>query len=69
MKKHRYMKMSQFICIDCGAELSLPRLHCGQRKSGHVKDIYCPICKKDSKFKEVKYNEFYKTMAGDVIIK
>lgn len=67
MRKHRYMKMSQFICCNCGTEIDLPRLHCGQRKSGHIKDIYCPGCKRDSKFKEVKYNEFYKTMSGEII--
>lgn len=67
MKKHRYMKMSQFICKSCGMEIDLPRLHCGQRKNGHIKTIYCPGCKKESDFKEIKYNEFYKTMAGDII--
>lgn len=67
MKKHRYMNMSQFICKECGMELRLPRQHCGQRKSGHLKDLYCPQCKRDTKFREIKYNEFYKTMSGEIL--
>ena len=67
MKKHRYMKMSQFICEECGTEIMLPRMHCAQRKKGHIKDLYCPGCKRNAKFREIKYNEFYKTMAGEII--
>lgn len=67
MRKHRYMKISQLICTECGAEMRIPRMHCAQREKGHLKDMYCPMCKRDTKFKEIRYNEFYKTMTGEII--
>lgn len=62
------MVLSQCICPVCGTEISVPRIHNQQRKNGHIKDLYCPICKAERKCREVKYNQFYKNMAGEVLI-
>ena len=58
MGRRRWTVISEFTCMECGMKVPLPRNHGNQRESGHVKDIYCPGCKKVSKFKELKYNEF-----------
>ena len=67
MKRRPYV-ISNFICEECGTTVPLPRCHGQQREHGHIKDLWCPGCKKESKFKEIKYKESYKTMAGEVIM-
>ncbi len=67
MKRCLYV-ISNFICQECGTEIPLPRCHGRQRAHGHIKDIWCPCCKKKSKFKEIKHKENYKTMEGELII-
>ena len=66
-KRRRWMVTSTFVCQECGLEIPLPREHCSQREKGHIKDIYCPTCKKKQKFKEYNYKQFYKTLDGEVI--
>lgn len=43
--KRKPMVMSLFVCPECGLEMPLPRIHGSQREKGHIKDLYCPICK------------------------
>ena len=38
-----------------------------EEKKGHIKDLYCPKCKKIQKFKEFNNKQFYKTLDGEVI--
>ena len=59
MRKVRGCVISNFVCQECGTVVPLPRNHGRQRENGHVKDIWCPKCKCVSKFKEVKYNQFF----------
>lgn len=65
--RFRYMNTSQFICTECGLEMPLQRPHCHQREKGHIKDLDCPKCRKKTKFKEIRYNDFYKTMSGEIL--
>jgi hypothetical protein len=66
--KRKHFVISNFICQSCGTEMPLPRCHGQQRENGHIKDIWCPVCKKESKFKEIKYKESYRTMAGELLM-
>lgn len=62
-----YIKLSTFVCSECGAELQLPRRHGQLRTKGHIKDIYCPVCKDERKFKEYTYKQCYKNLDGEII--
>ena len=66
MKRKNYVQ-SIFVCKECGMNIPLPRIHGRQREKNHVKDIYCPRCKKVSKFKEVRYKEFFINLDGQVV--
>lgn len=55
MKKRRYMITSAFKCYKCGKDVFLPRMKGYQRKNGHIKDMWCPYCKEESKFVEHRY--------------
>ena len=59
--------ISTFVCPDCGTEMPIPRWHGRRREKGHIKDLYCPKCKKTQKFKEFNNKECYKTLDGEVI--
>ena len=47
-KRRRWMVTSTFVCPECDTEIPLPREHCTQREKGHIKDLYCPKCKKET---------------------
>lgn len=61
----RKVVISTFVCTQCELELPLPRICGKQRADGHIKDLYCPKCRRVAKFKEIKYNQYYKNLAGD----
>ena len=67
MTRRNYV-ISNFICSECGITVPLPRNHGRQREHGHCKDMWCPSCMKESKFKEIRYKEFYRSMAGELLI-
>ena len=51
--------ISYLVCSVCGLEMSVPRIKNQLREKWHVKDMYCPCCKKVSKFIEVgKYGNY-----------
>ena len=61
--KHRrsnYYTISRFICPECNNIIPLPRRKC--KEKGHKKKIYCPYCKMEQNFKEIKENEFISTL-------
>lgn len=68
MRRGSYFTISNFVCTDCGASLPLPRCHGQQRKQGHEKKLWCPVCKKEHNFKEIGYKKTYKNLAGEVIM-
>ena len=59
MRKQRFMDLSLFICPECGKSIPLMRNHGNHRKKGHIKDLYCPYCNKDQKFKEIRRGDGY----------
>jgi len=64
LRKTRFMDQSTFICTTCGKTFPLMRSHGQHRERGHIKDLWCPFCKAERKFREVKRGEGYMTAAG-----
>lgn len=60
MRKQRYMDLSMMICPECGKAFPIMRNHGQRRKSGHIKDLWCPYCKEDQKFLEIGRGECWK---------
>lgn len=58
-KKNRGVPVSYstFTCPDCGAEYTLARKESSKRKNGHIKDLYCPFCKRVTKHVEKHLND------------
>lgn len=46
-------KKTELICPNCGEIVSIQRKIGNQKKEGHIKDLYCPVCKKTRKFIEI----------------
>lgn len=47
------------ICLMCGEITTIQRVKNKQKQKNHIKDMYCPICKKDSKYIELKDKNIY----------
>lgn len=62
-----WYNISTFVCPECSTEMPIPRWHGHRREKGHIKDLYCPVCKTERKFKEYTYKQFYRTLDGDEI--
>lgn len=60
MRKQRFMDLSMFICPCCKKSFPIMRNHGHHREKGHIKDIWCPYCKKEQKFTEIRKNDYYK---------
>lgn len=58
MRKQRFMDKSLFVCNTCGNTIPLMRRHGSQRERGHIKDLWCPYCKADRKFAEIRRGDF-----------
>ena len=67
MKKHRFMDQSTFICPECKNTFPIMRPHGHNREKGHIKDIWCPYCKKVQKFLEIRKKDYYVKVNGTVI--
>jgi hypothetical protein len=46
--------ISDFYCTHCGTHIPLPRKVQKQREAGHLKHIYCPTCREDRQFIEIR---------------
>ena len=51
MKKRVYY-ISLLTCPDCGKQFPIPRAAGRLRKPGHIKDLWCPFCKRTTKMIE-----------------
>lgn len=65
MGRKKYFTISRFICLNCGTIIPLPRLKSEQRELGHIKTMYCPICKDVKDFKEYREGQAIKTLKGE----
>ncbi len=50
--KRRNVKISILKCSQCGKEMFVPRKMSNLRAKNHIKDMYCPFCKRKQKFIE-----------------
>lgn len=50
---------SDLICTMCGKVITIQRSKGKLYKSGHIKDLWCPNCKRDRKFYELKDADTY----------
>lgn len=67
MKKIKYT-ISTLVCECCGVEMYVPRKMTLTREKGHLKDIWCPVCRETKHFREYRAGrDYYKNLAGDVI--
>ena len=55
MRKKSKRFYSTLICKECGLRMTIPRKACSKRKEGHIKTMYCGICKKKTDFVENNY--------------
>ena len=46
--------VSDLMCLDCGNVFPIRRMILHQKKEGHIKDLYCPTCKMETKHFELK---------------
>lgn len=53
MKQTR-LASTDLICLECGYVNTIIRSGDRLKDDEHIKDIYCPICKEDRKFLELK---------------
>ena len=60
--------ISNFKCPECGNYIPLPRNKAKPREKGHIKDLFCPWCKKIQKTIEYKSNQGIKTLSGETIV-
>lgn len=60
MKRHITINTSDMICPECGRNFPIIRAASKTREKGHIKDLYCPFCKKDQKFREIRSIDFIK---------
>ena len=61
------MDQSTLICPVCGNTFPIMRNHGQHRERGHIKDVWCPFCKVDRKFQEVRRTDCVVTASGAVI--
>ena len=50
----RSYSVSKLICPECGKAMFVPRKNGRKREIGHIKDVWCPFCKKIQKMTEVR---------------
>ena len=68
MRKTSYT-ISNLVCPECGHTFPIPRRKGSQRKQEHIKDIWCPYCRKVQKTIEYQNSGGIRTLAGTVIYK
>lgn len=57
--------ITQLECPECGGVFPIARRRRSQRKSGHIKDLWCAHCKKITKHIEKKEWEFSPTWSDE----
>ena len=53
MKKGSF-DFSSLVCLECGNIFTIPRKNVRTKSNGHIKDLWCPICKNVNKHYEVR---------------
>ena len=54
-----HIESTDLICSTCGYIQTIQRKQSKRKKELHIKDLYCPACKKDTKFIELVDKDKY----------
>ena len=46
--------LSNLVCLECGNIFTIPRRRRKHRCDGHIKDLWCPFCKRVNKHYEIQ---------------
>lgn len=57
-KRGRGMTLSDLYCEKCGLKMTVPRQRGNTREKGHLKTMYCVICKVETQFLEVRQRDY-----------
>lgn len=53
--KHTTFSISEFYCTQCGKKtIPIARICTHQRAAGHLKNLYCPWCRKENNCVEIR---------------
>lgn len=68
MKKGSF-DLSNLVCLECGNIFTIPRRKTKHRCNGHIKDLWCPVCKRVNKHYEIQNidNFLYNLEYGDEV--
>lgn len=66
MRVNHY-EISYFVCPECGNKFPIPRPKSMRREKNHIKDLWCPFCRKVVKSKEIKPTDRFVTMSGEIL--
>jgi len=47
------------LCSHCGSKMVIHRLVSRLKKTNHIKDMYCYVCKQKRKFVEIRENDYH----------
>lgn len=50
--------ISDLYCEKCGFHTTVPRSRSRKRNFGHMKKLWCPFCKEEINFREVRDGDF-----------
>ena len=53
MRKRNDYLIMYYRCNSCGREFTIPRHKGSLRGKNHIKDLWCPWCKANTKFVEI----------------
>lgn len=59
-------EISKFVCPKCKNAFPLPRPQSRRRECGHIKDLYCPFCRKIVKTREIRAIDYYEFYEGSM---
>ena len=69
----RNLIINEFYCTRCGFKMELPRPKSKKRETGHLKNLYCCVCKEEMNFVECNnisysYADYLKDKVDGVFI-
>jgi len=53
----KHVSISNCYCVVCNNQFPIPRIK-RQRELGHIKNLYCPVCRKVTGHIEVREKDF-----------
>lgn len=67
MRRTDKFTLDTMLCNECHKAMFVPRRLGHKRTMGHIKDMYCPWCKKGTQFTEYLSDQFVRNMDGEPV--